>query len=411
MKLIRIFLSYLRSDISPKLRVSILNSRANLPLSLSILFRRVLTQEQKELQMAENADQVSLLSEGFDRLSTSEVQLYVVDNLGEKGLGCITNQDIGKGDLVLREYPQLFQPDIASFSFGYIENIMKAFLGMEPKDQKMYMQLHNNYAEEDTNKWSEGMVENLEAVMDATDNMTQFENISKEKARLVWGIFEANSFHNGVCLAMSRFNHACQSNAQYFWNEDRNTRDIRALKKINKGEEITVNYNAPSWLKPTEEWQRELKNKYNFVCKCVACDLTEEQIQCENESIERYTNAAENQELQKKLGTLTYTLTYELECLEDMYSLDIEEIKTSSLRIVLYVIVERAYNVSLEGVQRGEDWERGAKRFADIGLEMSTTLNGENHSQTDEWKERVTSLQLRQNVTFFEEANGELFFC
>ena len=101
MKLIRIFLSYLRSDISPKLRVSILNSRANLSLSLSILFRRVLTQEQKELQMAENADQVSLLSEGFDRLSTSEVELYVVDNLGEKGIGCITNQDRGKGKVVI----------------------------------------------------------------------------------------------------------------------------------------------------------------------------------------------------------------------------------------------------------------------------------------------------------------------
>ena len=152
-----------------------------------------------------------------------------------------------------------------------------------------------------------------------------------------------------------------------------------------------MNYNAPSWLKPTEERQRELKNKYNFVCKCAACDLTEEQIQCENESIERYTNEAENQELQKKLGTLTYTLTYELECLEEMYSLAIEEIKTSSLRIVLYVIVERAYNVSLEGVD-GEE-----QRFADIGLEISTTLNGENHSKTNKWRERVTSHQLGQN--------------
>ena len=91
---------------------------------------------------------------------------------------------------------------------------------------------------------------------------------------------------------------------------------------------------------------------------------------------------------------MTFTLTYELECLEEMYSLAIEEIKTSSLRIVLYVIVERAYNVSLEGVQRGEDWERDAKRFADDGLEMSTTLNGENHSKTNEWKERVRSHQF-----------------
>ena len=261
---------------------------------------------------------------------------------------------------------------------------MKAFLGMSPKDQEMYMQLHNNYAEH-TTKWSDGMQGIFEQVMEATDNMTQFKNISEETACKVWGIFKTNSFQNGVCLAMSRFNHACQSNAQYFWNEDRNTRDIRALRKINNGEEITVNYEAPSWLKPTEERQRELKNKYNFVCNCAACDPTEAQI--ERESIRKYTNLKKNLEVFQQLGELTA----ELACLEQMYSLAIEEIKTSSLRIVLDEIVERAYNVSLEGVG-GEK-----QRFADIGLEMSTTLNGENHSKTNKWRERVTSHQLGHN--------------
>ena len=45
-------------------------------------------------------------------------------------------------------------------------------------------------------------------------------------------ITETNRFHNGVCLEMSRFNHSCVSNAEYFWNEDRNTRDVRAIKYV-----------------------------------------------------------------------------------------------------------------------------------------------------------------------------------
>ena len=129
---------------------------------------------------------------------------------------------------MLREYPQLLQPDDPSKTaiFRYYEKMLKAFLGMSHKDQEMYMQLHNKFAEEDTNKWSEGMMKDLEAVMDATGKMTLFENISQKKALIVWGIYETNSFLNGVCLKMSRFNHACKSNAQYFWNEDTNTRAL-----------------------------------------------------------------------------------------------------------------------------------------------------------------------------------------
>ena len=51
-------------------------------------------------------------------------------------------------------------------------------------------------------------------------------------------IYTTNPFHNRVCLNISRFNHSCYSNADYLLNNDTNTRDVRAVKKINKGEEI-----------------------------------------------------------------------------------------------------------------------------------------------------------------------------
>ena len=45
-----------------------------------------------------------------------------------------------------------------------------------------------------------------------------------------------------IILYNFRFNHSCTSNAEGNWNEDESTREIRAVKKIKKGEEITICY-------------------------------------------------------------------------------------------------------------------------------------------------------------------------
>ena len=63
-----------------------------------------------------------------------------------------------------------------------------------------------------------------------------FPCISNERAFRVWSIYTTNAFMNGVCLNMSRFNHSCRSNADHFWIDDTNTRDVRAARKIKKGD-------------------------------------------------------------------------------------------------------------------------------------------------------------------------------
>ena len=39
-----------------------------------------------------------------------------------------------------------------------------------------------------------------------------------------------------------RLNHSCASNAEANWNKEESAREIRAVRKIKKGEEITINY-------------------------------------------------------------------------------------------------------------------------------------------------------------------------
>ena len=60
----------------------------------------------------------------------------------------------------------------------------------------------------------------------------------------IYGIYFTNVYEMGLCLKTSRFNHSCVSNAQVYWNEKYETRDIRAVSKIKAGEEITVRYGS-----------------------------------------------------------------------------------------------------------------------------------------------------------------------
>ena len=92
------------------------------------------------------------------------VLLYQEESVPVKGIGCVAIKDIKKGNLVLREVPQLFQADeeiirdpntstMQKF-LQIADGVMKSFLGMSREDQESYMKLHNNY---DCKSWSAGM--------------------------------------------------------------------------------------------------------------------------------------------------------------------------------------------------------------------------------------------------------------
>ena len=88
------------------------------------------------------------------------------------------------------------------------------------------------------------MVEYKESIRE--DVMKALEHgivMDPEIAVKVVEIKETNSFHNGVCLRMSRskfllynqtetdlllcrFNHSCRANAEHFWNEDLQAREV-----------------------------------------------------------------------------------------------------------------------------------------------------------------------------------------
>merc|ERR1712013_343205 len=203
---------------------------------------------------------------------------------------------------------------------------------------------------------------------------------------------------------------------QYFWNEDTNTRDMRTLRKIKQGEEITVSY-INSRVFSREERYAYLKDRYNFDCRCEACDLTEEEIQQEVKRFDEYkaemlrkqqfkdaAKAARNGRAAQAL------MLSESRSLKNMYNIA-KEIKTFGRRFFLYNIIEEAFDVSVQGALSAgcsesakATWMKEAKMFADVGLKLATTLNGADHSDTREWRERsVDPIKF-----FLKEFRGEM---
>ena len=163
-----------------------------------------------------------------------ESQLYVITEFGpkleEKGLGCVAKKKIKRGTLILREKPCLLQNinTTGNLDKAYFDNIFDAYEKMDSHQKKHFLELANN-SEHIDEKNVHHIGRNKVYLNYLKENPKSY---AEGVALKVIQITETNRFHNGVYLEMSRFNHSCVSNAEYFWNEDRNTRDVRAIKYV-----------------------------------------------------------------------------------------------------------------------------------------------------------------------------------
>ena len=78
------------------------------------------------------------------------------------------------------------------------------------------------------------LLKNLEKLAD----FLRKNNDPAEKIFKVFEIFKSNNFNGEIRIKTSRFNHSCRPNAAVL-----NPAEVRAMTKINAGEEITISYN------------------------------------------------------------------------------------------------------------------------------------------------------------------------
>ena len=61
-------------------------------------------------------------------------------------------------------------------------------------------------------------------------NAKQCFPFGQKVAAEVWGIFNTNCFESGVYNTLSRVNHSCDPNAEFVWNNEKNTQDLRYVR-------------------------------------------------------------------------------------------------------------------------------------------------------------------------------------
>ena len=152
-----------------------------------------------------------------------------------KGVGCVATSCLMPGHLLLRETPcLLLQPGQGARS------CLLAFQNMSKCHQEQYLKLGNMFTKEESD-WSTTAANDM-AAMRSELAAAPVTGLTMNDARTIWQIKLTNSFHNGVCLRMSRFNHSCCPNAEYFWNPDTETRDVRVVRKVEQEQEVCLDY-------------------------------------------------------------------------------------------------------------------------------------------------------------------------
>jgi len=103
------------------------------------------------------------------------------------------------------------------------------------------------------------------------------------------GIFHSNSIPikeldklkgkdlgSAIYLQASRLNHSCKPNTVWSMDSEKRTLEVRAVRDIQPGEELTVCYIDP--VNMVEDRAKLLMARYNFKCTCEVCSLPKEEL-------------------------------------------------------------------------------------------------------------------------------------
>ena len=195
---------------------------------------------------------------------------YQVMKIEGKGFGCVATQDITIGTLILSENPQIAVIDNDGEGFlapTYVREVMKSFHLLEKADQEEYLKLSAAGS-----MWLNRQNKDTLCHDIAASIGLEF-NLSGEKTLDILFIYNSNLFEFGFGIQSSRFNHSCSSNALASKNEELQAIEIRAVSKIKKGTEITIDYNPDIAMKSKTKRQEFLLANMGFSCCCQLCTV------------------------------------------------------------------------------------------------------------------------------------------
>ena len=127
-------------------------------------------------------------------------QLYKVEAIVGKDLGCVAINDIKKGTIILQEIPQC-TANASDPSELDVRSVINSFNKMTNVDQNEFLKLHNRFSE--NNNIDELLMKNQKQ-KDLIKTMTNSNQTEMDKIINIYGIYRTNGFETGVAIQFAR---------------------------------------------------------------------------------------------------------------------------------------------------------------------------------------------------------------
>ena len=352
-------------------------------------------------------------------LVTDEPKLYSISEIQGKGLGCVATTVIKKRTLILGESASFHHSGESEYlDKAYLDEIFQGFLTMSAEDKEKYLSLSNCFSNQNTSPSSSTC--KMASILKYLESNPI--GLPRKQAELVYQIYHTNSFHNGIFLEMSRFNHSCIPNAECFWNKDTKTLEMRAVKKIGKDGEITISYlnlNPRGGKHDREERRAFLMDLYHFHCNCIGCDISEDELKIQDEKCAEYSTIWAHMKEQKRVSELMRSsdTSSEIDDLKALYKVA-KGLKILGHRYILTFITGEGFDAACRGYltmvemlkstnstvhKKGkkDNFWRNIACFANAGYDLSKNVNGTEHPDTLGWQERK-----QDPIAFFKNKYG-----
>lgn len=190
---------------------------------------------------------------------------FVLRDIPGKGKGLVAAKDLEPGSLILSE-PPLFTTESLS-NAATIEKDLGTIVRSLPKEgQRAFLSLHNN-----------------------NPGPEPFSNIIRSNGYPLG----PDSEIGGVFPLVARINHSCRPNAQHSWHEHSSREEVHAVRKISKGDELTLSYSNGG---PSDARRGALKAYFGFDCRCELCSLPAGELRASDERLRKA------QELDEAIG-------------------------------------------------------------------------------------------------------------
>ncbi|KAI1773180.1 hypothetical protein F4818DRAFT_423497 [Hypoxylon cercidicola] len=230
-----------------------------------------------------HASRPTLAEPGQEAAPNLRSDLFEVQQIPVKGRGLIALRDIAKGTRIIRESPLLI---VRSMPQPALEGSLAAKLkALSKEQQRQFLSLHNNHP-----------------------GQYAFSGIVKTNALPCGSGSSTGGVYPTICL----INHSCLPNAHNNWNEEYEMETIHAIRPIQAGEEITIDYSKRG---PSHARQQQLSKSFGFDCQCTVCNLPRQELKSSD------ARRLQLQHLDEKIGDPTQMMSRPGASLADCRSL------------------------------------------------------------------------------------------